>query len=125
MGDEARDAKIISLYGKGLLIKAIAAKVGMAPNSIGIILKRHGIERPTKPQKRWHGKQDITSDVQKLWNEGLCASQIAERLNDTRSAVDTVLGQLNVRSTATPRHRYDGVATIGRARRHSRKSGAI
>lgn len=120
-----RDQTILTLYGQGAMMKDIAAAVGMAANSIVSVLRRHGIDRPNKPQKRWRGKPEIKDSVAKLWAEGLCASQIAERLQEGRVTVDKCLSDLGIRDCDHPRHRYDGIGSIGKAYHRSRKSGAI
>jgi DNA-binding NarL/FixJ family response regulator len=118
-----RDQRICELYEQGLLLKTIADRVGMAPNSIGTVLKKYGYERPAKPQKRVKLSDDAEELVAKLWNEGLCASQIAERLRVGQASVSIILTKLGLSSTNSPRHRYDGIGGIGSARRE--KSGAL
>lgn len=111
-----RDTKILRLYGEGKMMKEIATAVGMAPNSIVSVLRRLGVERPTKPQKRWRGREDDTDQVHALWDQGLCATQIAERLGCKRGHVDDVLLRLGVRAGEAPRHRYDSAAVGGSGR---------
>ncbi len=97
-------------------MKEIASAVGMAPNSIVHVLRRHGIERPTKPQKRWRDRPDDTAKIHALWNEGLCASQIAERIGMSLQVVGGVLDAAKLRSREHPRQRYDQSATGGSGR---------
>lgn len=111
-----RDAKILDLYREGKMMKEIAAEVGMAANSIVSVLRRLGIERPTKPQKRWRDRPDDIDDVKALWNEGLCASQIAERLGRSQNTVQTILTSLKIRDAQHPRHRYDSATPGGSGR---------
>ncbi len=107
-----RDTKILELYQSGLLIKAIAAEVGMAPNSIGSILKRLGVTRPTKPQKRWRGRPDDENIICELWKQGLCVSQISERLGTSFPVINRILSAKKIR-TGPPRHRYDSAVGGG------------
>jgi transposase-like protein len=107
------EAKIVELYRAGWLIKNIAAEVGLAPNTTGQILKRLGFERPGKPQRLPGGRPDCSEQIKLLWEEGLCASQIKERLNVTRGIVDNTLTKLGVRVVDHPRHRYDGTGATG------------
>ena len=111
---EARNALILKRYEEGLLIKDIAADVGMASNSIVGILRKMGVERPTKAQKRWGGGKDYTTAILDLWAKGLCASQIVERLQCGTAHVNTVLRTSGVRQGQAPRHRYDGIGGIAR-----------
>lgn len=120
---DPRHRRICELYEQGLLLKTIAERVGMAPNSIGGVLKKYGYERPAKPQKRIKLPDDAEETVSSLWNDGLCASQIAERLGVGQGAVTAFLTKLGLTSRATRRHRYDGIGGIGSARRE--KSGAL
>ena len=110
-----RDATILKLYQSGLLIKDIAREVGMAPNSLVGILRRLGVERPAKPQRRWRNAPDLTKEIAELWGLGLCASQIKERLSCSQSVVDNTLTKLKVR-TSSPRVRYDSAAGGGSGR---------
>lgn len=119
MNREERDQAILQLYGEGVLIKDIAVLVGMAANSVGMVLRRLGVERPAKPQKRWFGKEDPTQRIIALWKEGLCASQIAERIGESRGVVGGVLMRSGIRKGQI-RHRYDGIGGIGRHGRGDR-----
>lgn len=112
-----RDTEVLRLYRDGKMMKEIAAAVGMAPNSIVGILRRLGIERPSKPQKRWRGKEDDTDQIAALWDQGLCLTQIAERLSCRVSHVNSVLIALKVRAGQSPRHRYDASAPGGSGRK--------
>lgn len=121
-----RDQTILQLYHAGTKLKDIAGKVGMAPNSIGQVLKRLGVERPSKPQKRWLGRDDQSENIIKLWQQGLCVTQIAERLQEGRMTVEHVLTKAGIRNSENPRHRYDGIGGgIGRGRGGGDRSGAF
>ena len=111
-----RDAEILRLYHEGKMVKEIARAVGMAPNSMVGILRRLGIERPSKPQRLWHDRPDLTEEIGALWKAGLCATQIRERLSTTQGIVDAALLKLGLRSKNAPRHRYDGGAVGGSGR---------
>ena len=104
------------MYAEGKMIKEIAAGVGMAANSIVSVLRRHGIERPTKPQKKWRGNGDLCHDVRGLWDLGLSASQIAERLNRPLTSVGSALSAAGIRDSEHPRHRYDSATPGGAGR---------
>lgn len=110
---DERNALILSRYNAGAKIKDIATEVGMAANSIGYVLKNLGVDRPGKPQKRWNDRADPTPAIKRLWAEGLCASQIGERLQIAPATVGAELTKLGLRSTESPRHRYDGIGGIG------------
>lgn len=101
-----RDAKILEMYQAGELIKSIAASVGMAPNSVGQVLKRLGVERPGKPQKRI--KQYDENLVIQLWDGGLSTSAIAERVKLSRVTVVGLLRLAGREVDAARRVRYDG-----------------
>lgn len=116
MTEETRDQKILRLYGEGLLLKNIATQVGLSSHYIGVILRKHGIERPPKPQRRPGGGADPTPKVIELWGQGLCATQIAERLSITRRVVDLILRVAKVRAGKSPRHRYDSATPGGSGR---------
>lgn len=116
---ESRNARIRKLFDGGMLLKQIAVEVGMAPNSVGQILKRLGVERPSKPQKRWAGRESDDDKIKLLWSEGLCASQIAERIGVSRNAVSISLRALGLADKSAPRHRYDGIGGIGGGTRRS------
>lgn len=109
-----RDATILALYRQGLLLKVIAERVGMAPNSIGQVLKRHGIERPGKPQKK---RTHIDADsVVSCWDAGRSTAAIAERFGVNRHHVIGILNAAGRNPRAAHRHRYDGAGgTIDRS----------
>jgi DNA-binding NarL/FixJ family response regulator len=111
-----RDEKILALYHQGKMIKDIAAAVGMAPNSMPAILRRLGIERPTKPQKRWRGKPDQKQKIRELWDQGLHAIEIAERLSIERGTVDGILSALKIRDPSQHRIQYSTAAGGGSGR---------
>lgn len=111
-----RDSKILALYRDGKMMKEISAAVGMAPNSIVGVLRKLGVERPTKPQKRWRDREDQTAQILALWNDGLCCSQISERLNLNQKLVDNALTKAKVRAGKSSRYRYDQAAVGGTGR---------
>lgn len=111
-----RDAEILRLYHDGALLKDIAKAVGVAPNTISVILPRLGIARPTKLQKRWRDRPDETSKILALWESGLCVSQIAERIGGNWHSVENVIKRLKCRKPGTIRHRYDNAAVGGSGR---------
>ena len=117
-----RDQNILRRYQAGAKIKDIAAEVGMAANSVGQVLKRLGVERPSKPQKRWQGRDDQTEQIIALWKHGLCVGQIAERTRNSEEVVGRILSEAGLRSMANPRHRYDGIGGIGRGRSNGRQA---
>lgn len=102
----ARDQIILDLFASGMLIKNIALKVGMAANSVGIVLKRHDIPRPAKPQKSW---KDVDEDkVHEVWDSGLSTSAIAERFGVDRARIIKILKARGVDPDSVRRQRYDG-----------------
>jgi hypothetical protein len=111
-----RDAKILRLYNEGRKVEDIAVAVDMASNSVGRILRGLGIKRPSKPQKRWGGREDKTKKIVALWDQGLCASQIAERLAETMPTVNYALRKSGIRRRQQPRHRYDSATPGGSGR---------
>lgn len=105
MALQDRNEKIITLYESGMLIKDIAKEVGMAPNSVGVILKRLGVDRPSKPQKKL---VEIDGDkVKTLYESGLSTSAIAERLSVTERMIADNLRSQGVKLDGR-RRRYDG-----------------
>ena len=120
----ARDEKIAELYRRGMLLKHIAEQVGMAPNSVGVILKKLGFERPSKPQRRVKAPADIDARAAELWGHGLNRGQIAERLGVNENLVSASLTKLGLTSTHAPRHRYDGIGGIGKPGRPDKSAFA-
>lgn len=109
----ARNERILQLYRSGMLLKEIASEVDLKPHTVGGILKKLGVERPSKPQKRWNGRPDTSEKIADLWEHGLCASQIAERIGMSQCSVSQELTRMGLTSAKTPRHRYDGIGGIG------------
>lgn len=103
-----KHARIMELYGTGMLLKDIAADVGVAPNYVGVILKRLGVDRPSKPQKKRKSIDD--ADVVKLWDGGLSTSAIAERCGVPCPYVRSVLVRAGRDIKSVRRLRYDGRA---------------
>lgn len=104
----SRDEKIMKLYGDGMLIKRIAVEVGMAANSVGQVLKRLGVERPSKPQKKNNPVDD--AKVVALWDDGLSVSAISERVGAGPAVVRSVLNAAGKDIKGARRVRYDGRA---------------
>jgi transposase len=102
----SRDEQIIALYAGGMLIKHIAAQVGMAPNSVGQVLKRLGVERPSKPQKKV--KSYNPDDAVAMWDAGWSTSAIAERMRISQRRVAGILREAGRDIASARRHRYDG-----------------
>ena len=111
-----RDSKILALYSEGRLIKDIAIAAGLAPNTIGNILRRNGVERPTKPQKMPRGAEKIDDRAVALWRQGLCVTQIAERMACSVAKVANILSSRHLLDKSARRNRYDGAAVGGSGR---------
>lgn len=86
-----REQTILRLYGEGKMIIEIAAEVGLAPNYTGQILKRLGVNRPSKPQKKV--KPVDHQGIIKCWDEGLSTSAIAERYGLNQRTIGAALKQ--------------------------------
>lgn len=108
-----RDQRILEMFNAGRMLKEIGPIVGLAPHSVGKILARLGVPRPTKPQRRWAGKPNRDEEIKALWSHGLCATQICERLSETRRCVDAAIRRLGLADRASPRQRYDGTGAVG------------
>ncbi len=100
----AVDAEILRLYGEGMLLKNIAARVGLKPHSVGQILKRLGVDRPSKPQKKIV-EIDETSVVE-IWDRGWSVSAIAERFQVSDSTIRRII--ISSGRVLDGRTRYDG-----------------
>ena len=94
-------------------MKDIAVRVGMAANSIVVVLRRNGIDRPAKPQTRWRGAPDRSVDIIALWEKGLCVTQIAERIGVSKYTVDNAIRASGVRKGKPARFRYDSAVGGG------------
>lgn len=121
---ERRNDLICKLYQDGLLLKDIGERVGLSPHMVGLVLKKRGFERPGKPQKKVKLDVGVEQKVAQLWKDGLCASQIAERLCVVPATVSQILTALELSDRSSPRHRYDGIGGIGKPHR-SRSGGAL
>lgn len=99
-----RNQEIVRRYHAGELLKDIAKSVGLRPHSVGQILKRLGIERPAKPQRK-RKAVDETIAVQ-LWDRGLSVSAIAERFAVSQRFVADILKASGRKLDG--RQRYDG-----------------
>lgn len=109
---EQRNARIRTLYDSGMLLKHIAAEVGIAPNYVGVILKKMGVERPSKPQKA--RKYVDATAVRKAWDDGLSVSAIAERYSVSDHLVRNALKAQGIDLASMPRRRrFDGEAGHG------------
>lgn len=89
------DAKIIELYGSGMLIKEITEQTGVSKHVIQRVINRHKIPRRDKRIKivldnRWHHKYAkhtifIPSfdkeEFIRLWNSGILRKDIAKQLD--------------------------------------------
>jgi len=100
------DEKMLRLYAAGVKIKDIAGEIGLAANTVGQRLKRLGVERPTKPQKRWYEFDDATAV--ELWDHGLSTSAIAERLGTSPERIGKALREAGRDIAGARRQRYDG-----------------
>lgn len=110
-----RRARIARLYEGGMLIKDIAAEVGLAANTVGVIIKEMGYERPAKPQKRVKAVDDADQCAVLMWDQGYSTSAISERLRLCRASVRRALRDAGRDIYSARRQRYDGVG--GSARR--------
>lgn len=65
-----------------------------------------------------HGRDhpDQSDKIAALWDKGLCASQIAERLNVSRETIDLTLRAKGLTSASVRRTRYDGAGLGGSGR---------
>ncbi len=99
-----RDQAVLKLYQQGLMLKDIAPQVGLSANYVGVILKRLGVERPSKPQKS--SFRASNGEVVAGWEKGLSVSAIAERLGMSAANVSRILRDAGIKKTH--RHRYDG-----------------
>ena len=106
---ESRKAAILALYNGGALVKDIAVSVGLSAQFVGALLKRYGVDRPTKPQKRPLGKPDPREKILLLWAKGLSAEHISERLQVRRRTVDYILSAEKVRAGKPRRISYADV----------------
>lgn len=111
-----RDAEIVRMAAEGMLMKDIAVALGITPNYPGAILKRMGVERPSKPQRRPRDAVDPGA-IAKLWRSGLAVSAIAEALRMPTATVHRVLLKTGARSKGSAmRTRYDVGADGGSGR---------
>lgn len=112
MTTDERYARIRQLYECGMLLKHIAADVGMAPNSVGVVLKKLGVERPSKPQKTL--KHIDPMSIKGAWDNGLAVSAIAERYSISDASVRSILKTNGIDvGSLPPRRRFDGEAGHG------------
>ena len=79
--------RVLGLLAAGLTPGEIGEKLGMNPSTVSTTVseaRKRGIEIPHQGQLR---KQQRRSQILRLWNEGLSATQIADRLGSTRHAI--------------------------------------
>lgn len=103
-----RDARIAELYRSGMKIKDIAAEVAMAPNSVGVIIKRLGFERPSKPQKAWREYDDAA--IIAMWDAGCATGTIADRYQTNLQTIRRILKQHGIDIATARRTRFESEA---------------
>ena len=101
---DERNKLILTLYEQGVMLKDIAARVGVSPNHTGQLLKKMGVARPTKTQKKKRTVDDAA--IIAAYRGGLAISAVAERFGVGDACVKHVLRTNGVKMIG--RHRYDG-----------------
>ena len=88
----------------------IALDLGMSPPTVGRILREAGIHnktnRPTGKGYYDTNGADTLEKAKKLWDLGLSAGQIAERMGRPISSITGILSKAGVTSREKPRRTY-------------------
>ncbi len=109
---KADEARLKELAGKpGITVAMLAEQFKRSREAMRVKLYNLGIRLPHPPQ--W--SEERTQQVVKLWNDGLSAGQIAQRIGGlSRNAVIGKLHRLGLTRSAT------GTSTTGRTNRKPR-----
>ena len=82
---EQNREQIIVLYNDGVSISAIGRRLGICRNSIGVFLRKQGIDTADFGR---HARKNLNSDqIRDMYESGISASKIAKKLNSSRSTI--------------------------------------